>query len=206
VDRQKNLRSFCQSAARCARTAAATWRAPCECLHRRRWDHLPKLSHGPACGSRLYVIGFRTHRFRFCWAASRSASQREVRCCDEQHGRRRLRGPQRVDTVEKGFTEVGLPAPVRKGFLCHRLGCNYDSPTARDRNWILSDHISSVLRSTFSTASVKHGHQQGLKPGPLYPQSPSSSTEAGHLPRRGSHRRSACRNSPCLPLTWGWPS
>src|SRR5262245_38681680 len=53
---------------------------------------------------------------------------------------------------------VAPPAPIRKGFLYHCLGCNYDSPTARDRNWILSDHISSVLRSTFSTSSVKGGH------------------------------------------------
>jgi|SRR5262245_24906948 len=84
----------------------------------------------------------------------------EIECTADTdlRGESRLRGQPLTDTVEKGFTEVGLPAPVRKGFLCHCLGCNYDSPTTRDRNWILSDHISSVLRSTFSTASTRTGH------------------------------------------------
>src|SRR5262245_29016776 len=63
----------------------------------------------------------------------------------------------RDDTVEKGFMRVAPPAPVRKGFLNHCQGCSYEPSTAIDRNWILSDHISSVVRSTFSTASTRSG-------------------------------------------------
>src|SRR5262245_48322508 len=51
------------------------------------------------------------------------------------------------------------PAPVRKGFFYHCLGCNCDSATVGNWNWILSDHISSVLRSIFSTSSVKVSHR-----------------------------------------------
>src|SRR5262245_44023842 len=99
-------------------------------------------------------------------------------------------GQLRVDTVEKGFMRVAPPAPLRKGFLNHRLGCNYEPSTARDRNWILSDHISSVIRSTFSTASVKCHLAFGL----LRPSTVSAAPSISAMPAIDLGRAFECRD------------
>jgi|SRR5262245_6644973 len=57
-----------------------------------------------------------------------------------------------TDTVEKRDCGGGAACPVRKGFLYHRLGCNYDSPTAGDRNWnSIRSHIISTKIAFFNS-------------------------------------------------------